>query len=138
MLLKPILMICVLAAALHGAPAGADELGAILEQGGFESARLGDPITSFNGLERLGADGESNTVTYRRRGDELRIDGAVIDGIAYSFFDGRRALEAFLEQHDDRLVTEALNEVYESDPEAGQMDAVLERMQFLSLEREEW
>jgi len=82
-------MLAALASLLLAAPAAADPLGALLEQGGFESARLGDPIESFAGFELLGSDRQAKTATYRRRADELRIGGAVVDGITYSFYDGR-------------------------------------------------
>jgi hypothetical protein len=86
---KCIPALAALVSALIALPAVADELGALLEQGGFESARLGDPIEAFDGLELLGQNPEAGTATYRRRGDELRIGGAAIDGVTYSFYDGR-------------------------------------------------
>lgn len=50
----------------------------------------------------------------------------------------RRALGAFLERQGDRLVTEALDEVYADDPAVSRVDPVLDRMQGASLPREEW
>ena len=50
----------------------------------------------------------------------------------------RRALGVFLEQHNDQLVTDALNEVYSEDPSHSKIDVVLARMQAASLPPEEW
>lgn len=58
----------------------------------------------------------------------------------------RRALQAFLREHDDKLITDALNEVYgdiEGDIEGGrQLDPALSQMQSLSLgknpPKEDW
>ena len=50
----------------------------------------------------------------------------------------QRALAAFLDRHQDRLVTEALNEVYGTDSEARPVDPLLERLQLASLPLEEW
>ena len=50
----------------------------------------------------------------------------------------RRALAAFLRQHDEQAVTEALNEVYGPDPDAGRLDPVLERMQIANVSHERW
>jgi metal-responsive CopG/Arc/MetJ family transcriptional regulator len=49
----------------------------------------------------------------------------------------QRALAAFLERHNDALVTDALNEVYKAEVSA-KLDPVLDRLQRLSLPREEW
>ena len=49
----------------------------------------------------------------------------------------QRALAAFLERHSDALVTDALNEVYRAESQAG-LDPVLDRLQRTSLPREEW
>lgn len=49
----------------------------------------------------------------------------------------RRALGAYLERHSDKLVTEALNEVY-GENSAETLDPALERMQRASLPDEEW
>jgi antitoxin MazE6 len=49
----------------------------------------------------------------------------------------QRAVAAFLERQSDTLVTDALNEIYQSE-EPGLVDPVLERMQRASLPREEW
>ena len=49
----------------------------------------------------------------------------------------QRAVAAFLERQSDTLVTDALNEIYQS-KEPGLVDPVLERMQRASLPREEW
>ena len=70
-------------------PAAAGTLGAIHPGGGFEDAKLGDPIESFTGLELIGRDPEAGTETYVRRSDVLRIGGAGIDGVTYSFYGGR-------------------------------------------------
>lgn len=86
---RPAPLLALLVGLLLAGPGAAEGLGALLAQGGFESARLGDPIDAFEGLELLGRDDEADTATYRRRGDLLRIDGAAIDAITYSFYDGR-------------------------------------------------
>lgn len=70
-------------------PAGAGTLGDLYENGGFVDARLGDPIESFTGLELIGTDDAARTQTYIRRSDDLRIGGAEVDGVTYSFYDGR-------------------------------------------------
>jgi len=49
----------------------------------------------------------------------------------------QRALSAFLERHDEALVTAALNEVYRAQP-AAKLDPVLDRIQRLSLRRDKW
>ena len=48
----------------------------------------------------------------------------------------RRALETFLETHQERAVTDALNQVYAE--ESSELDPVLATMQFASTERENW
>ncbi len=52
----------------------------------------------------------------------------------------RKALRRFLAQHDDRAVTEALNEVYSAEFEPARLglDPELARLQAASLDREEW
>jgi metal-responsive CopG/Arc/MetJ family transcriptional regulator len=50
----------------------------------------------------------------------------------------RRALSAFIDRHDDKLVTQALDDVYASEPELGQVDELLQNLQSLSLAAEEW
>lgn len=50
----------------------------------------------------------------------------------------RRALGAFLHRHSDKLVTEALDEVYGKDSPAVILDASLQRMQSASLPDDEW
>jgi len=47
-----------------------------------------------------------------------------------------RAVEAFLRQHKRKDVTRALNEVYSR--RNSRLDPVLEKMQYLSLPKEEW
>jgi metal-responsive CopG/Arc/MetJ family transcriptional regulator len=49
----------------------------------------------------------------------------------------QRALSAFLDRHDDSLVTDALNKVYAEQKDTG-VDPVLDRIQRLSLPREDW
>ena len=48
----------------------------------------------------------------------------------------RRALEQFLKKHQKRAVTDALNEVYADG--GGKLDPALAKMQFASVEREDW
>lgn len=50
----------------------------------------------------------------------------------------QRALAAFLDRQEGRLVTEALNEIYGTDAEAEAVDPLLERLQLASLPLEEW
>jgi len=50
----------------------------------------------------------------------------------------RRALAAFLERHSERLVTQALDAVYGSEPEESRLDPVLEHLQRASVPRERW
>lgn len=50
----------------------------------------------------------------------------------------QRALAAFLDRHSDRIVTESLEDVYGTDPEASRLDRLLENLQNASLPREEW
>jgi len=50
----------------------------------------------------------------------------------------RRALAAYLERHNERLVTDALNEVYTADPEISDLDPLLEQMQNVSIRPEDW
>ena len=50
----------------------------------------------------------------------------------------RRALGAFLDRHNDKLVTEALDEVY-ADPSLSRVDPILDRLQTNSLpSRNDW
>jgi metal-responsive CopG/Arc/MetJ family transcriptional regulator len=49
----------------------------------------------------------------------------------------QRALSAFLERHDDGIVTDALNKVYRNQS-AAKLDPLLDCLQRLSLPREEW
>ena len=50
----------------------------------------------------------------------------------------QRAVRAFLKEHAEDGVTEALNEVHEPDPEAGKLDSLLEQLQAASVPREDW
>ncbi len=50
----------------------------------------------------------------------------------------RRALGVFLDRNADKLVTEALDEVYGEGSAAGAIDPVLRRMQSASLPTDEW
>ena len=50
----------------------------------------------------------------------------------------RRALAAFLERHSERLVTEALDAIYGSEPQESRLDPVLEHLQRASVTRERW
>ena len=47
----------------------------------------------------------------------------------------RKALVAFLERNDDKLVTQTLNEIYTEDSE---LSTTIREMQALSVPREEW
>ena len=50
----------------------------------------------------------------------------------------QRAVAAFLERHNDRLVTEALDEVYAEEPDTSRLDPAIEQLQAASLPVEEW
>jgi metal-responsive CopG/Arc/MetJ family transcriptional regulator len=50
----------------------------------------------------------------------------------------QRAVKEFLGNHKDKGVTEALNEVYGSDRVKARLDPLLERMQVVSIQKEEW
>jgi hypothetical protein len=71
------------------APAAAGTLGKLAADGGFVDARLGDPIESFAGLERIGVDADAGTETYLRHSDVFTVGGARVDSVTYSFYQGR-------------------------------------------------
>ena len=48
------------------------------------------------------------------------------------------ALEAYIEQHGQQGVTEALDAVHDADPEGSRLDPVLESLQRASLVRDDW
>jgi hypothetical protein len=48
------------------------------------------------------------------------------------------ALHSYLERHREEDITRRLNEIFEADPEAAELDPVLKEMQYRSLPREEW
>ena len=50
----------------------------------------------------------------------------------------QKAVEAYLKKYRQESVTEAIDKVYASMPDNGKLDSFLERMQFASLEEEEW
>jgi len=50
----------------------------------------------------------------------------------------QRAIAAFLEIHGGQLVSEALDDVYGSEPDASQLDPVLEQLQDSSIPPEIW
>jgi hypothetical protein len=50
----------------------------------------------------------------------------------------QRAIERYLRDHSQRVVTERLNKVYEAEATIGSLDSVLERLQALSLTEDEW
>ena len=83
---------CLLTVALSltiVAPASAGTLGDLVERGGFIDAKLGDPIESFAGLERIGTDPEAGTETYVRHSDVFIVGGTQVDSVSYSFYEGR-------------------------------------------------
>jgi len=71
------------------APATAGSLGELVASGGFVDAKLGDPIESFAGLERIGVDAEAGTETYVRNSDVFTVGGVRVDSVTYSFYEGR-------------------------------------------------
>ncbi len=50
----------------------------------------------------------------------------------------RRAIGAFLQRNNDKLVTDTLNEVYDEQAVEDHLDPILLQMQFASLEQEQW
>ncbi len=48
------------------------------------------------------------------------------------------AVKAFLQEHEDEGLTEALDKVYKTDKREAKLDRVLERLQLASLPKEEW
>jgi len=50
----------------------------------------------------------------------------------------QRAVEAYLKKHQQKSVTDALNEVYDSEPDQSRLDSATELMQYASLPGEEW
>lgn len=50
----------------------------------------------------------------------------------------RKALIAFLRGNDERLVTEALNQVYVDDPQGSELDADIREIQAQSVARDAW
>jgi len=50
----------------------------------------------------------------------------------------RRAIGAFLQCNNDKLVIDTLNEVYDGQAGEGHLDPILLQMQFASLEQEQW
>jgi hypothetical protein len=74
---------------LFVAPVGAGTLGDLAEDGGFVDARLGDPVESFDGLERIGVDSKARTETYIRNSDSFTVGSHRVDSVTYSFYDGR-------------------------------------------------
>ena len=50
----------------------------------------------------------------------------------------QRALQAFLQEHNDEGVTEALDKIYGPASEDGSLDPLLEQLQLASLLKDEW
>ena len=50
----------------------------------------------------------------------------------------QRALQAFLQEHNDDGVTEALDKIYGPTSEDGSLDPLLEQLQLASLPKDEW
>jgi metal-responsive CopG/Arc/MetJ family transcriptional regulator len=50
----------------------------------------------------------------------------------------QRAVLAYLKRHQQKSVTEALNEIYEAEENRSRLNSVLEVMQFSSLPKEQW
>jgi len=50
----------------------------------------------------------------------------------------QRAMDSYVKRHEQRSVTEALNEVYELESNPSRLDSALELMQYSSLLGEEW
>lgn len=45
---------------------------------------------------------------------------------------------SYLERHHQDDITRRLNEIFEADPEAAELDPVLKELQYRSLPKEEW
>jgi hypothetical protein len=82
------LLACALVLGLS-TPVGAGALGELCKDGGFVDAKLGDPIESFTGLRLIGKDEAAGTETYIRHSDYFQVGGAKVDGVTYSFYEGR-------------------------------------------------
>jgi hypothetical protein len=82
------LLAFTLALALSAA-GGAGTLGELHAESGLVDAKLGDSIESFTGLTLIGKDEAARTETYVRRSDTFRVGGAKVDGVTYSFYEGR-------------------------------------------------
>ncbi|HVF12231.1 MAG TPA: ribbon-helix-helix protein, CopG family [Actinomycetota bacterium] len=50
----------------------------------------------------------------------------------------RRALVAFLQRNDDRLVTDALNKIYVKDSQGSKLDPAIQEIQALSIPADDW
>ena len=50
----------------------------------------------------------------------------------------QRALQAFLQEHNDEGVTEALDKIYGPESEDGSLDPLLEQLQLAALPIDEW
>lgn len=50
----------------------------------------------------------------------------------------RKALVAFLERNDDKLVTDALNQIYTGQPKDSELHPTVLKMQTLSVPQDEW
>ncbi len=50
----------------------------------------------------------------------------------------RLAVQKYMDRHRQQAITDALNAVYDEDPESSRLDPVLAAMQFASLEDEAW
>ena len=50
----------------------------------------------------------------------------------------QRALSAFVDRHNDELVTETLNAIYPAKSENSRLDRLLETLQAASIQEEEW
>jgi hypothetical protein len=82
------LLTLALALALAAA-GGAGTLGELDAEGGLVDAKLGDSLESFTGLTLIGKDAAAGTETYIRHSDTFRVGGAKVDGVTYSFYEGR-------------------------------------------------
>jgi metal-responsive CopG/Arc/MetJ family transcriptional regulator len=50
----------------------------------------------------------------------------------------QRAIETFLEHHRQMRVSEALDAVYDTQPDGGKLDPLLEKLQEVSIHADEW
>lgn len=74
---------------LAAAPAWSGDLEALDAANGFEGARLGTPVDSFDGLELVTSHGARGTAVYTREGLAPKLGDAQLDDVTYGFYQNR-------------------------------------------------